>query len=720
MAVPNFTKSKKKSADLTDAKTWRERYNKATSTQERMFRRFADWYDLMYAHMNGNQYALWRSKVFLPIIASKGWSMIAQLTALKPGFEVGLYGDALNDPQAQERAEKAQWKLEHDWDNPDFDQPMEDKSFPCLLDALVTGTGIAKVPWKFCNKVRYEQYVDPMTGAHDPSKVVKVQTDTGYNDLIPHDIMATYIHPGAKDLYSAQWVILEDWVTYDQLVAENEAAGTELYKNLDEVKDMKTEADRFAREKQSRRLMTTDEDPLVADLTVKQFKRVECYEKKTNYVYVYAIGYGGGNSEDQWVELASRPLPYWHGKYPLVAFYVKKRPHNFWGQGIFEDTERMQAAFNDIFNHYMDNLNLSLDGMIMKQEGESYDYVVQPGGEFLYQNQPPTQFKFPDPNPNQFDTIMNFIESQVEEATISRYATGTPNSSTDKTHGTAAGIMKLAEMAGDKLGFFKQNYQVSLRQIGQQWLSNDQQFMDTPTTIMGQKDNRPAPVTITPADLQGQMVLRINDASMAPASKEEQLQQFQAYLQQALALQQASVQQAQLTKWAVPPVFFDFAGLFQDLSYKMGQANFDKVVMASDEVEQKIGQNPGNAFLTPNQRITYSIDDLYGTEAAQLLQRDGIQPDPQRQGQVPTPAPAASADNPYNRGETVDPHAQAVDEAQLNLKAHDQMLRAHDQALKEDQQQFDQGHKAAQLALQAQSQAFNQQQTKEQPKQPAR
>lgn len=682
-----------KKPSLSSSETWKRRYGIGVKNQERMFRKFASWFDLMYAHINTSQYALWRSKVFIPIIPTKAWAMVQKLQALKPGFEVGLYGEALNDPDAGMKAQKAQWKLEHDWANPCFDEPMDDKLFSPLVDAVVTGTGIAKIPWTFTTKTRYEKYSDEQ-GKVDVTQDVKIDGDSGYNDLIPHDILATFIAPGAKNIYSASWVILEDWVTHDQLSDENEAVGFELNKNLDKVKDLKSETDRFATEKRSRRnLSDTDEDPLVSDSTITQFKRLECYEKSTMYRYVYAVG-DNGDGEDQYIELYKGPLPYWHGKYPLVAFYTKKRPHNFWGQGVFEDTERMQSAFNDIFNHYMDNYNLSLDGMIMKQEDDEHTFIVQPGGEYLYKRDKPEQFKFPEPDSAMFTMVMDFIESQVEDATISRYATGTPNSSTDKTQGTASGIVKLTEMAGDKIGSMKQQFCNSLRQVGGQWLSNNQQFLDSDFTLMGEKDNHPEPVTITPKDMQGQMVLRINDASMEPMSKEEQLKQFEAYLASVMQMQQASMQQAQLTKWATPPLFLNFASLFQNLTMKFGQANFDKIILDADAIQKQMGANPSNAYLTPTQKISFDINELYGSEAGQLLQRDGITPDPARQQQVPqVQVDNATAQAAANQP----PTEQGPDPIQTAKTMHDAKLAEEDQTFKH-------GLEVAKLNLTAQGQ----------------
>lgn len=619
------TKAPKK----TSVETWKERYDLAVSGQESMFEKFASWYDLMYAHINTSQYALWRSKVFIPIIPSKAWSMIAKFQSLQPGFEVSLYGDALNDENAQENAEKAQWKLEHDWDNPEFDDMMSDKLFSPLVDAVVTGTGIAKVPWCFGDSVRYEKHTDE-TGEIDLTQDVKITNGHGYNDLIPHDIMATYIAPGAKNGYSAEWIILEDWVTFNQLERENEASGGVLYDKdaLAKAKDMKSSTDRFASEKRSRTQIVSEEDTLTTDTTVSQIKRLECYEKSSGNISTIVVG-DSGDGEESFLELKCKANPYWHGKYPLVFFYVKRRPHTFWGQGVFEDTERLQSAFNDLFNHYMDNLNLSLDGMIMKQEGESYEYVVEPGGEFLYKNNKPEQFKFPEPNATQFNTIMQFMESQVEDATVSQYATGTPNSATDKTAGTASGIMRLQEAAGDKIAFMRKNFGNALREIGRQWLSNNQQFLDRPFTLMGQENNLPAPVTIQPQDLQGQLVLRINDASMEPQSKDQQLAQFNAYADKMMQFAGASQAQAQATGGAAQPFYLDYTSLAQDFSLKLGRADFDKIIVTQEDVVKKQEEM--------QQQVAQQDEQAFSQDAQSFGQLNGGQMDGQPE------APAAPA-----------------------------------------------------------------------------
>lgn len=565
----------------TTTQDWQSRYQQAVNNQEKMFRRFSKWYDLMYAAINTKDYAPWRSKVYLPILASKAWAMIAKLQALNPGFEVGLYGDDAEKEGAQEMADKAQWKIEHDWNNPMFDESITDKLFSPLTDALVCGTGLAKVPW--C-KEKKDFYSRPelVDGYVDPTKEKVDTKDVGYNDLIPVNIFNVFVAPGATNLYSANWLIIKEFKTWQEL----SDSGMYDKDKLNIVKDMQAKTDQFAQEKKSRNRLTTDQDPIASDDTVKQIEIYECYEKSSNNICTFAVG-GTEKGKSNWIELRSQKNPYWHGKYPLVVFYTRKRPFDFWGQGIFEDTEKMQMAAIDVFNHFVDSYNLSVNGMIMKPEGETFKYTVGPGQELKYRSQKPEQFKFADPNPAIMQQVMNTIESSIESATISAYAEGTPDSATDKTQGTATGIRKLQNAAGDKIGFFKDNYRTALRMVGTMWLSNNRQFVSKPTIVDGMVENRPAPVKVTPSDLQGQMVLRINDASMEPEGKEQKLQGTLAYIQQLEGLRQSSIQQAQTTGGITKPLIIDYGVLSEELSEDFGKNNYDKLILSEDELAKR-------------------------------------------------------------------------------------------------------------------------------------
>lgn len=577
---------KKYKTTSTSADTWKERYDIAVNNQETMFKKFSDWYKLMYATVDDSNIALWRSKVFIPILAGKAWNLISKFVGLKPGFEVALRNpDASSDVQ-KEMARKMQLKLEYDYDNPSLDEPIRDKMISCLVDAVVTGTGFAKVPWHVKTKKRYERIIGE-DGTVDLTKQKVIESKYGCNDLLPVNIFNVFIAPGSTNLYKAPWVIIKEYKTIDQLKAMN--ATEKIYNNLDKLENARVDADQFAQYKKSRNRLTNDQDPIVTDKTVDYVAVYECYEG--NKICTYAdAGTKNGKSEG-WIELREQENPYWHGKFPLVRFVVKQRPYDVWGEGVFELTERLQSAVNDVFNHYMDNWNLSVDGMYMIPENSRVsNFVVQPGGQITYQGTPPSQFKMPDPNPNSVQQVLAVLEKSVEDATISAYATGATSSSTDKTRGTATGIIRLQQAAGDLISFMRSNFQQTINQIGQMWLSNNQQYLDRAITVPAEKGTTEE---VHPAMLQGDMELRIDDASMEPVSKEDQRAAYMQYVQQTLALQQASAAQVQVTQGQTKPLIIDFKELFEQMSDKFGIKSEQSIVIDTENPEPgQMNQQP--------------------------------------------------------------------------------------------------------------------------------
>lgn len=591
--------SKKISKEETEkqAKLWAERLAIAVKNQEPMFDKFSKWFDLMHANVNDENIALWRSKVFIPVLAGKAWNLIAKFVGLKPGFEVTLRDpepmpdipeDIENDPTLKEeyykaenervqelkdRAEKMQRKLEFDYDNPKLTEPIRDKLLSSLIDAVVTGSGFAKVPW--CSKTdsRYERIVGE-DGTVDLTKEKVIESTIGYNDLIPVNIFNFYAAPSSPSLQDAPWIIIKEYKTIKQLKEQG------IYKNLDLLENSHSQADQFAQYKKARNRLTGDQDPIMSDKTLDQLAIYECYEG--DMIYTYADAGSKNGSDTPWVELRSHKNPYWHGKYPLVKFTVKQRPHDIWGEGLFELTERLQSAINDTFNHYMDNWNLSVDGVWFIDETSNVnDFIIQPGGEITYRGSKPEAAHMPEPNPNSVQIVNQFLEKAIEDATVSSYATGAMNSATDKTQGTATGILRLQQAAGDMISFMKANFMQSIKQVGEMWLSNNQQFVAQPLTLMDSNK----PLQVKPADLQGDMELRIDDASMEPMSKEDQKASYLAFVQQALQLQQASIQQAQVA--GTKPLTLNFDEMFEDTAEKFGIKSVDSLIVTPEEIEEE-------------------------------------------------------------------------------------------------------------------------------------
>lgn len=586
------------------AALWQERFDKAKSNQTKLFKRFADWYDSLYAVV-GNSPAPWRSKVYLPVLARQAWALISKFLTLSPGFEVRDRGSETgleqDDTAVKLKAEKAQRKLEYDYDNPDMDESVREKLYEPLVDAVVTGTGIAKVCWTVKNHSRYERMVDE-NGYADLTQEVVYDNLRGYNDLEPVNIFNVFVSPAAgSNIYKAPWIIIKEIKTIAELKKVNEGRGVKIYMNLEQLDGKTTSVDDQSPYNAARNRLLNQQDK--SDDTVDMVTIYECYEGEMIYTYADT----GSNKDDKgWVLIREQKNPYWHGRYPLVKFHVKKRPFSFFGEGLFEVTYRIQAAYNDVFNHYMDALNVSTDPMIIAHEkAELDDYVIEPAGVVTWRgDQKPEQFKHAEPNPAQLQLVLTQLDQAIEGVTISQYASGVPNSSTDKTQGTATGILRLQEAAGDLVSFFRTNFKASILQVGKMYLSNNQQFMQEPMTLMVTNKSKIEPMKITPADMQGDMSLTIDDASMEPATKEEQRNMYIAFVSQFLALKQAS--DTQSAALGTEPLAADFYELTDGLADKFGLKNFDKFLLTPEEVK--------------------GLQDQQMLQSLQLMQQAGVQP----------------------------------------------------------------------------------------------
>jgi len=703
-----------KKTTFTKAEVWEERAKLAVGQQAKLFKRFSNWYDSLYTVM-GTIPAPWRSKVYVPVLARQTWALVSKFLAIKPGFQVRVSNPEEGLDDIDEKAMKAQRKLEYDFENPYLDNSMRDKLFAPLLDAVVTGTGLVKVKWCVDEDKRYEREIDA-EGNADLSKEKKTTKKISYNDVEPVNIFNVLVSPAATDLYNAPWIIIKEYKTMKEL----KDAG--IYNNLDQLSGNDAYDDDFTAYNFSRNRLTSTQNR--KDDTIDRVKVYECYEGDT--IQTFAESQSTDSGPSGWVPLLERKNPYWFGKYPLVKFHVKKRPFDFWGEGIYETTYRLQSAYNDVYNHFLDQWNLAENSMLMVKENSNVnDYIVEPGGTITFRGEtPPTQFKHAMPDPRAMETILNHLDSAVEGVTISQYAAGLPNDQTDKTKGTATGIVKLQEAAGDVVTFMRQNFSQSIVQIGRMWLSNNQQFMDQPVDISVTVKGRKVPMRVSPKDMQGDMELTIDEASMDPASQDEKMQRETLFLQELQQLHQASVEQSQATRFATSPLYLDFANIFQDYALLMGRSQADKYILPEQDVQQAI-QASQTPFIMPNEKWQIDLNQLYGSEAAQLLQRSGIQPAPERaseqpvQGDVfaakqtgPGGAPPSEGPGSIPPG-TPDPTQVTPDHVLKAVDSHQasqlkEAQSAHKMTLAEAKQAHDQQIKEAQLQLQAHQQQFDQ------------
>ena len=608
-----------------EAKKWVDRFNIAKTYQQPLFEKWSKWYDDMYAHVTNQQLAPWRSKVYMPIIASKVWDLISRFIQYRPGWDVDvrtlpvntlskeafdLYMDEMN-----RKVERVKMKLNYDYDNPLMEDSIQDELLGVMLDACVTGQGLGRTP--YLTKVTdYKSYTKGETGGNDYSKVKNDQATEGYNAFSSVNIFNFFLKPGAKSLQKSPWIIIADQVPVYELERDPKIDQAKL-------KTLKTGAitNEFAQYEASRNRLITSTDPNSLDTTTNMAQVYECWDKQFNELIIYGVGESG------WVELFRGENVYWHKKYPLVPFYIRRKPQQFWGESIFENSETLQSAINDIFNHFMDSHNMA-DGMIAIEEGSVVEpYIIEPGGEFRYRGELPKQFKFPAPDANNIQMATNMINGAIENATISQYASGVPNSSTDQTQGTATGVTRMMEAAAEKVGFMRANFRRSWREVGQMWLSNTQQFMRTDvvttTMVKGEKKNE----VLRPEDMTGIFGVKVDDNSFEPVSKDQKLQNFLAYKDFMLGLRAASVEQAQITQDPNQAMNLDFTELAQRGSEYFGENSTHFIIDNSEIVPQ---QPTAPTAVTPPEDPNApapEVTEPLSPEEAGAVSEDGSQAD---------------------------------------------------------------------------------------------
>lgn len=608
-----------------ESKKWKERFDIAKSYQLPMFQKWAKWYDDMYAHVNNQSLAPWRSKVYMPIIASKVWDLISRFVQYRPGWEVDvrtlpvntldkatfdLYMDDMN-----RKVERVKMKLDYDYDCPLMEDSIPDELLGVMLDACVTGQGLGRTPF-LQKQTGYKSYVNGDTGMN----YSQVKTDTaveGYNAFTGVNIFNLFLKPGAKSFQKSPWIIIADQVPVYEL--QNDP---KIDKNALKTLQTGTIQNEFAIYEASRNRLVTTSDANSLDTTTQMAQTYECWDKEFNELVLYGVGQEG------WIELYRGDNVYWHKKYPFVPFYVRRKPYQFWGESIFENSETLQAAINDVFNHFMDAHNMA-DGMIAIEEGSVVEpYVIEPGGEVRYRGDMPKQFKFPSPDASTVQAALNIVNGAIENATISQYASGVPNSSTDQTQGTATGVTRMMEAAAEKVGFMRANFRRSWREVGQLWVSNTQQFMRTDLVYQKKVRGEVVNEVLRPEDMIGIFGVKIDDGSFEPISKDQKKQDFLAYQQFVMGVQNASVEQATRTQDPNQAINLDYNEILMRGSEHFGE-NASRFILGNSQITPQLPTTPTAVTPpdSPNAPAPLSADAAGAVSPTGATSQDKVQSD---------------------------------------------------------------------------------------------
>lgn len=612
-----------KIADVPGTKkstVWKQRFQNRKNKLKSMHEDAQKYYDILYAVQNTKNISPWRSKVYVPVLGSKAWDLISRMSDVVPLFDVEIKGELDIDESGNfqkpevvvQREERIQAKLHKDY-NCGYEEPMKLKVFDPLVDAVAAGTGYAMAPWIANSKKSYARAYDE-EGIMDNENTIVKKSEEGRNDFEGINYFNVFPADGPS-FFKIPYLIVRGF----KPLVDMKTSG--LYVNLDKVNTNVTEDAEFQLYNQSRNRIVNELDSTYADDSVKMVTYYECYERteKGLELTTYAEG---DDPEDGWVTIRPTSVPYWHNMYPVVPFYIRRKSFSPFGESLFENNRTLQSATNDLFNHYLDNWNLSVDGMIMYEDGTlTNDYIVEPGGEITFTGEAPKQFKFPEPNPQQLSVVMNVLDKGIEAATFSGYASGTPNSAQDKTQGTAYGVKSITEAATTKIGFFRDNFKQSMKILGRIWLSNLQQFANVPEEIQTVTNGQKSSDIVMPSDYQGEIELDIDDDSMTPVSKQDKREMSRQFTEEVLMIQKAAMTQAELFKQVTDVPRFNFHEMIDDKATLYSLKNTKKYLLPSD-VEIPPPPEQDNT----KELLNFSYKDAPDDVKAQIEVMYGLQP----------------------------------------------------------------------------------------------
>lgn len=543
---------KSKNRDNLLIEKWKSFYEDCAGNQQELFTAMARWYDNFNA-VYSQKIAPWRSKVIDPKVASKALTIIAKM-ALND-VEPNLHP---NDKHDFIKCQNNEQLLNHDLNNPNFEIPIWQKKYSVLCDAVVAGTGYAMTPWTIKNRKFYSRVVK--NGKVDLANEKVKEMKIGYNEFVPWSVFRVFIEKGSQSLQTANKVIFQDFKSLGEL-KDGDVFGN--YTGLEDLGSKAVQSNTETFEMSRNRLL---QSTISQDVSYRnKIELWHCFDRLENSYIVIA----NGNKI-----IRKQKNIYWHGKIPATAFYIRPRAHDVFGDSIFQRTERLSSANDNIINHFLDQLDLSLNGVVLRKQGVSVRYDMSPGGEVVWEGtEKPEPWSIQQPDLQGFQVARNVMGEAIEENTISNYNSGVPRSDTDKTQGTKGGINTIVEEASDMVRFFERTYAESWKQVFTMWLSNNQQFMDREVAVRILGSNGYYPKTIRPEDIvtMGTLDIEIDTDFARPRSKEADRALTLEWSKQQLEIERQA-------REAGRPINVNFYELSRTVAEAMGRKNFDRVL----------------------------------------------------------------------------------------------------------------------------------------------
>lgn len=449
-------------------------------------------------------YKIWRPQ---PTEADKrvpGWRSRTRIRYAQANLDVALANIVSGMPRClvhprRKQDIQAAKALQHLFDHYISEDHLVEKQPLFAQQGLLYGATVAKNTWGYADGEKMARTYEPHPQTGELQPVIRKQPVV-YRDgpcFEPWDIYQAVWDPNARDVDSAEYIVLQSYVTKDWLLARefNPQTGTGTYRNLDEL--FKTGPPRQPK--------TTAQETLLGGAASKRKNRILLEEVWFDDMVIVL-----GNES---VLLRAGPNPHWHGRKPIVI--AQPRPDGFEMQGISETelVADIQDSIHTLTNMILDSLKLTVLRGVTYREGSVVDPAMlnlRPNFKWgVTDHDDIRAFEVPQLGSDVYQMIGRLMGDMERVTGISAYSSGADSSTIDQT--TATGVTALQSAANTGLRFkASQLHWKGFQRSFEMWGDDIQQFLSTPVELEIAGDNGQSEwTTVSPHEVEGHFRFRL-------------------------------------------------------------------------------------------------------------------------------------------------------------------------------------------------------------------
>lgn len=504
MGKPTATK---KQADIVE-----NRFYFARNNQINTFNNFARFKQHYKSKITDTQDYPWQNHLYDPQIFSIIRSSKSRLVGGVPAIQ-------LQATTELSRTKTKQNQQIIDWE---FNRPSFLKVYTRMVHSmLLYGKGIVMTGWNYLPELHVQEE-DGEGNQIDSER--KVRGEINHAEIKNIRITDWFVsNTNIPETQEQDWVMRRWYTTVATLRSINEAAGYEMYKNLDWIEKNAVTVMREDYGNNTNIYANKKDDPASAVIEL-----LECWEKDKGIVTTKLR-----QSTDERAILRMEDNPFDHGKYPFVDATCYPEDDEYFSMGMIEPLEDLQISLNNILNQYHDSADQVLNNMwlVGNIQVQDWELTWRPNGIIHAVGQDLTQLRQIKPmdTTKTAEAMMQFNKGELQSASgvSAMEEVGMPGAS---VRGASALQMAYNEI-DQNLKFIQLNLeQGPIREIGEQFMYLNNQFLTEDQEIAITGTSRNTVIKIKRDDISADFeVITIPDSSK-PKNQTTRLQQLSAIL----------------------------------------------------------------------------------------------------------------------------------------------------------------------------------------------